>query len=203
MSRIFLLLMLFLATIGLSACNRTAASRPAQPEEIAAVIEPFFAAVRRGDQKAAEKYVAPGFLVDSNVQFAEMSALLKKSPRLQPALQQPQGTGFYLTFAGQDGRNWITSEVRLSRHGNIQMIDYWDVNAAEKSPEIVAQSPEIIAHAQTMKKVVNYGLIALAVIALAGLAAVIWIVRNRTHLVVPEPVNETRRVAAIVRNTEN
>ena len=203
MSRIFLSVMLILATIGLSACDRTATPRPAQPKEIASVIEPFFAAVRRGDQKAAEKYVAPGFLVDSKVQFAEMSALLKKSPRLQPALQQPQGTGFYLTFAGQDGKNWITAEVRLSRHGNKQMIDYWDVNAAEKRPDIVAQSPEIMAHAQTMKNVVNYGRIALAAVSLFGLAALIWLVRNRTHLVAPEPVTETRRVAATVRNTED
>ena len=203
MSRIFLSVMLILATIGLSACNRTGASRPAQPDEITSVIEPFFAAVRRGDQKVAEKYVAPGFLVDSKVQFAEMSALLKKSPRLQPALQQPQGTGFYLTFAGQDGKNWITAEVRLSRHGNKQMIDYWDVNAAEKRPDIVAQSPEIMAHAQTMKNVVNYGRIALAAVSLFGLAALIWLVRNRTHLVAPEPVTETRRVAATVRNMED
>lgn len=203
MSRIFLSVMLILATIGLSACDRTATPRPAQPDEITSVIEPFFAAVRRGDQKVAEKYVAPGFLVDSKVQFAEMSALLKKSPRLQPALQQPQGTGFYLTFAGQDGKNWITAEVRLSRHGNKQMIDYWDVNAAEKRPDIVAQSPEIMAHAQTMKNVVNYGRIALAAVSLFGLAALIWLVRNRTHLVAPEPVTETRRVAATVRNTED
>lgn len=203
MSRIFLSVMLILATIGLSACDRTATPRPAQPDEITSVIEPFFAAVRRGDQKVAEKYVAPGFLVDSKVQFAEMSALLKKSPRLQPALQQPQGTGFYLTFAGQDGKNWITAEVRLSRHGNKQMIDYWDVNAAEKRPDIVAQSPEIMAHAQTMKNVVNYGRIALAAVSLFGLAALIWLVRNRTHLVAPDPVTETRRVAATVRNTED
>lgn len=202
MSRIFLVFMLFSATIGLSACNRAQDTRAAGPEEIAAVIDPFFAAVRRGDQKAAEKYVAPGFLVDSKVQFAEMSALLKKSPRLQPALQQPQGTGFYVTFAGQDGKNWITAEVRLSRHGNKQMIDYWDVNAAKKQPEIVAQRSEIMAHAQTMKNVVNYGRIALAVVSLLGLAALIWLVRNRTHLVASEPVTETRRVAAIVRNTD-
>ena len=203
MTRIFLMVMTVLSTIALSACNRSSDTRPAQPKEIAAVIEPFFAAVRRGDQKAAEKYVAPEFVDDSKVQFAEMSALLKKSPRLQPALQQRQGTGFYLTFAEQDGNDWITSEVRLSRHGNTQMIDYWDVNAAEKPPEIVAQPPEIMAHAQTMKNVVNYGRLALAVVSLMGLAALIWVVRNRTHLVAPEPVTETRRVAATVRNSDD
>lgn len=195
MTRIFLMVMIVISTIALSACNRSSNERPPTPKEVSAVIGPFFEAVRRGDQQAAEKYVAPSFLDDSKVQFAEMSALLKKSPRLQPALQQRQGTGFYLTFAEQDGNDWITSEVRLSPHGNTQMIDYWDVNAAQKPPEIVA-------HAQTMKNVVNYALIAVAICGLLGLGALIWLVRNRTHLVVPEPVIKTRRVAATVRNSD-
>jgi hypothetical protein len=195
MSRIFLLLMVIAVTIVLSACNRTQNTRAAQPEEIAAVIEPFFVAVRRGDQKAAERYVASGFLDDSKVQFAEMSALLKKSPRLEPVLQQRQDTGYYLTFAGQDGKYWITSEVRLARYGKTHRIDYWDVNAAEKPPEIVA-------HAQTMKNVMRYGLMAVGIVALAGLAALIWLVRNRTHLVAPAPVDETRTVATTVRHPD-
>lgn len=195
MSRIFLMLLVFFSIIGLSACNRTPATSTAQPKEIAAVTEPFFAAVRRGDQKSAEKYVAPGFLDDSKVQFAEMSALLKKSPRLSPVLQQRQATGYYLTYAEQDGAYWITSEVRLARYGQKHMIEYWDVNAAKKPPEIVE-------HVQTMRNVVNYGLIALGIVALAGLTALIWLVRNRTHLVTAAAVDETRKVAATVRNTD-
>lgn len=195
MSRIFLMLVVFVAAFVLTACNRTPPTPDAQPKEIAAVTEPFFAAVRRGDRKTAEKYVAPGFLDDSRVQFAEMSALLKKSPRLAPVLQQRQKTGYYLTYAEQDGAYWVTSEVRLARYGQKHLIEYWDVNAAKKPPEIMA-------HVQTMRNVVNYGLIALGIVALAGLAALIWLVRNRTHLVAPAPVDETRRVAATVRNTE-
>ena len=195
MARTFLMVMIVISTIALSACNRSSDERPLAPKEVSAVIGPFFEAVRRGDQQAAEKYVAPDFLDDSKVQFAEMSALLKKSPRLQPALQQRQGTGFYLTFAEQDGNDWITSEVRLSRHGNTQMIDYWDVSAAQKPPEIVA-------HAQTMKNVMNYALIAVGICALLGLGALIWLVRNRTHLVAPEPVNKMRRVATTVRDSD-
>ncbi|WP_397576827.1 hypothetical protein [Sphingorhabdus sp.] len=38
--------------------------------------------------------------------------------------------------------------------------------------------------------------------ALAGLALLIWVVPNRTHIIAPEATIETRRVAATVRNTE-
>ena len=75
------------------------------------------------------------------------------------------------------------------------MIDYWDVSAAQKPPEIVA-------HAQTMKNVMNYALIAVGICALLGLGALIWLVRNRTHLVAPEPVNKMRRVATTVRDSD-
>lgn len=196
MSRIFLIFMVLLSTIGLSACNQTGSGRAALPEEITAVVNPFFEAVRRGDQKAAEKYVAPGFLKDSKTQFAEMSAILKKSPRLAPVIQQRQGNGAYLTFAGTDGKTWITSEVRVVGSGTKPMIEYWDVDATKEAPQMVA-------HVQSMKSVMRYGMIAVAIMALAGLAAVIWLVRNRTHLVAPEPIQEERRVAATVRNIES
>lgn len=195
MPRIFLLFLVLIASLGLSGCNRSAATRPPLPEEITAIIKPFFQAVRRGDQKAAEKYVAPGFLDDSRVQFAEMSAILKAAPLLAPAIQQRQGNGAYLTFAGRHGKMWITSEVRVVRYGNKPMIEYWDVTAADKAPELVT-------HAQDMKRYTNYALMALAVAALAGLALLIWLVRNRTHIIAPEATVETRRVAATVRNTE-
>ena len=195
MSRIFLMCMLFVATIGLSACNRATAAHAAEPDEFTVIIEPFFAAVRRGDQKAAEKYVVSGFLDDSKVQFAEMSALLKKSPQLKSFIHQPRKNVYFLTFAGQDDANWITSEVRLARYGDKHMIDYWDVNATKKPPEIMT-------HAQTMKNVINYGLMAVGIIALAGLAALIWLVRNRTHLFAPAREDEARTVATAVRNPD-
>ena len=53
-----------------------------------------------------------------------------------------------------------------------------------------------------MKRYTSYALMAVAFAALAGLASLIWLVRNRAHIIAPEPAIETRRVAATVRNTE-
>jgi hypothetical protein len=195
MSRIFLLFIMSIAALGLSACNRSTDARPPLPAEITAVVKPFYEAVRRGDQKAAEKYVAPGFIDDSRVQFAEMSQLLKDAPRLAPAIQQRQGSGAYLTFAAQHGKTWVISEVRVVRHRNKPMIEYWDVTTTDKAPEIVG-------HTQDMNRYIGYALMAVAFAALAGLASLIWVVRNRTHIIAPEAAIETRRVAATVRNTE-
>lgn len=195
MARIFLLFVMLIAALGLSACNRSTDARPPLPAEITAVVKPFYEAVRRGDQKAAEKYVAPGFIDDSRVQFAEMSGILKDAPRLAPAIQQRQGSGAYLTFAAQHGKIWVISEVRVVRYRNKPMIEYWDVTTTDKAPEIVG-------HTQDMNRYIGYAQMAVAFAALAGLASLIWVVRNRTHIIAPEAAIETRRVAATVRNME-
>jgi hypothetical protein len=199
MTRIFLLLG---AVISLAACNRQPVDPVKLPDDVAAVTTPFLAAVKRGDQKAVETFVADGFVDDSRVQFAEMSALLKKSPELIPAIYQPKQELFgsdrdevLLTFAAKEGEQWITSEIRLYRpeKGKFE-VEYWDVNSA-------AQPPELLAHAQDMKTFLGWLMGGMAVMALLGLALLIWVVKRRTHLIAPEPVLETRRVAATVRDS--
>jgi hypothetical protein len=75
------------------------------------------------------------------------------------------------------------------------MIEYWDVTTTDKAPELVT-------HTQDMKRYTIYALMTVAFAALAGLASLIWVVRNRTHIIAPEAAIETRRVAATVRNRE-
>ena len=90
---------------------------------------------------------------------------------------------------------WVSSELQLGRINGKYAILYWDVKKTLKPPAM-------LAHAQVMRSFVRNGLMVLAFFSLAALAVLIWVVRNRTHLVAPEPELETRRVAATVRNTE-
>jgi len=204
MPRIFLVLAMALSVFGLSACNRAPVNEVPLPDDVAAVTTPFLAAVKRGDQAAAEKYVSKGFVDDSRIQFAEMSALLKKSPELVPAIYQPKPellgpnkNEVNLTFATKDGKQWISSEMRLYRpEGGTFEIEYWDVNAADKAPEL-------LAHAQQMRMFTGWLTAGLAVMALLGLALLIWVVKRRTHIIAPEPVIETRRVASTVRDADS
>jgi len=203
MSRIYLVLAVALSILGLSACDRAAVNEVPLPDDVAAVTTPFLAAVKRGDQAAAEKFVAPTFVDDSKLQFAEMSALLGKSPALKPTIyRQKPGTiianenEVSIIFAAKDGENWISSEIRLYRPENEEFeIEYWDVNAA-------AKPPELLAHAQQMRMYTGWFTAGLAVMALLGLALLLWVVKRRTHIIAPEPVVETRRVAATVRDAD-
>ena len=199
MSRIFLLFALF----ALSACNRQLVNPVELPDDVSALTTPFLAAVKRGDQAAAEKFLSDGFIDDSRVQFAEMSALLKKSTALVPAIYQPKAellgpdkNEVNLTFAAKDGKQWISSEIRMYRpEGGKFEIEYWDVNAAEKPPEL-------LAHAEQMRNFMGWFMAAMGVMALLGLALLIWVIKRRTHIIAPDAVIETRRVAATVRDAD-
>lgn len=203
MARIFLLLAVVASLFGLSACDRPAVSEVQLPDDVAAVTTPFLAAVKRGDQAAAEKFISETFVDDSRVQFAEMSALLKKSPTLVPAIYQPKPgmlgpnkDEVNLTFATKEGGQWISSEIRLYRpEGGKFEIEYWDVNSDKKPPEL-------LAHAQDMQKFMGWLFAAMAVSALLGLALLLWVVKRRTYIIAPEPVVEHRSVAATVRDAD-
>lgn len=194
MVRIFLVLPLMLALMLLGGCERQSVTPTRVPHEITAVTQPFLQAVRRGDQRTAEKYVVPGFIDDSNVQFKDMSAILKKSPPLVPAIHLKQMDSSYVTYAAQDGPRWITAEIRVARVDGKSVVEYWDVTAA-------TQPPEMLRHAQDMRQYMRYAMIGAALSALAGLALLIWLVRNRTHIISPNAVVETRRVASTVRDS--
>lgn len=201
--RIFMIFAAIAALVGLLGCNRQPVTEVSLPADVAAVTTPFLAAVRRGDQTAVEKFVTDGFADDSRVQFAEMSALLKKSPELVPAIYQPKLQTFgadenevMLTFAAKDGEEWITSEIRMYRPENGDFeIEYWDVNSDTKPPEL-------LKHAGQMQLFMAWFMGGLALMALLGLTLLIWVIKRRTHIIAPEPVAETRRVAATVRDAD-
>ncbi len=195
MSRIFLMFMLVVSAFGISGCTQEIKVETALPAEISAVTQPFLDALRRGDQRAAEKYVAPEFIDQSGTQFQSMSATLKKAPALPPTVSQPGTDGPRVIFAAKDNKMWVSSELQLGRINGKYAILYWDV---KKTPK----PPAMLEHAQVMRSFVRNGFMVLAFFSLAALAVLIWVVRNRTHLVAPETELETRRVAATVRNTE-
>lgn len=203
MARIFLAFALIASLFGTTSCTSGAAEKVNLDADVAATTDPFIRAVKRGDYKTTEKMIAPSFADDSRVQFEQMSALLKKAPPMVPALYVPKQKTFgpdkddvSVTYAAHDGKHWFSAEIRLYRpkDGKFE-IEYWDVKKAQKPPPL-------LAHAQQMRTFTKWLMGGIATCALLGLALLIWIVKRRTHIVAPDPVQETRRVAATVRHLD-
>ena len=196
MPRILLMLLVVISAFAVTGCEREAELRASLPTETAAITKPFLDAVRRGDQRTAEKYVAPEFIDDSGAQFAKMSAILKDAPPLVSAVYQRGTEGQFIVFVAKDRDKWVSSQMQLGRINGKQFIQYWDIKSEDKQPAL-------IAHVQTMKNVVNYGLIGVGFAVLAAIALIIWAIRNRTRRVLPSSPTEVRAPAATVRNVES
>ena len=203
MARIFLVFALAASLFGPNSCSPNAVDEVSLPADVAAVSTPFIAAIKRGDTKRVEQRMATSFVDDSRAQFTDMSAILKTAPPLVPALYVPKQKAFgsddnevSVTYAAHDGKKWISAEIRMYRaNQGLYEIEYWDVKATDKPPAL-------LAHAQQMKTITTWLMVGLAVSALLGLALLIWIVKRRTHIIAPDLVQETRRVAATVRDAQ-
>ena len=203
MSRIFLALALLTSLFGPNSCAKNTVDEVSLPKDVEMATASFLAAVKRGDQAEAERYMAPAFIDDSRVQFDEMSAILKKAPPLVTALYVPKPEAFgpndneiSVTYAANNGKKWISSEIRLYRQkGGKFEIEYWDVKSE-------ANPPPLLAHAKAMRIFMNWLLGGIAVSALLGLALLIWVVKRRTHIIAPDPQVENRRIAATVRDAD-
>lgn len=209
MARIFVVLVVLVVVavvtsmLILSACDKAVVPEVKMPDDVVAVTTPFFAAVRRGDQAAAEKFVAPTFVDDSRVQFDEMSVILKKSPKLvaamyapKPGMLGPDESEVNLLFAAKDGDQWTSSEIRMYRaEGETFEIEYWDVASSN-------EAPHTLANAAMMQQFMGWFMGGMAVLALLALAALIWFVKRRTHIFAPNTVTDIRRVATTVRDLE-
>lgn len=203
MARIFLAFALMASSFGASSCTSHGVDKINLPSDVASITEPFIAAVKRGDTRNAEKRIAPSFVDDSRLQFDEMSALLKDAPPLVPALYVPKQQIFgpnenevSVSYIAQDGKQWFSAEIRMYRPENGEFeIEYWDVKIAN-------EPPPAIAHVKQMRTFTNWLMGGIGASALIGLALLFWIVKRRTHIIAPNPVLETRRVAAIVRDAD-
>lgn len=205
MARVFLVLGLIIVLIGaifgLSACSTAPVAEVELPDDVAVVSTRFLKAVKSGDRARAETFVAPNFVDDSRIQFAGMSALLKDSPPLVPAIYTPKPgmlgpdrNEVSLLFAAKDNDRWISSEIRMYRaNGETFEIEYWDVASSR-------QAPRALASAAMMIQFMRWFMGGIAVIALLALAVLLWMVKRRTHILVPPPVTEIRPVASTVRD---
>lgn len=204
MTRIFLFIALMASLVGLSGCDR----QPQKPEQSFSTLKQadaygsfFLAAIKRGDQAGAEKFMTPNFIDDSRDQFAEMSAILKKSPSLELAIFQPKPgifgpdkNEFILIYTARDGEKWVSAEVRVYRpEKGAYEVEYWDVKVGPTPPKEVTDSQEL-------KNFILWFMGGMAALALLGLAVLIWVIKRKTHIIAPEPVFEERRVAATTRD---
>jgi hypothetical protein len=200
------------ALLLLAGCGEREPAVIAPPKDAAAVIEPFLKELAAGNKDKAAAFVSTAATDELTAQFAKdhkkLAAVAKLTPRfvVQPGADLSRlgtdfdvdGTETTLVYAAKTKDKWITATVRVYQYRDEPFkVEYWRVTNEAPQPALPADldSPEVKRTAIIMGWMMG-GFALLGLFAIAGL---VWMVRRKPHLLVPEEPSETRQPASTLR----
>jgi hypothetical protein len=185
------------------------------PKEAAAVIEPFLIELAAGNKDKAGAFVSSAATDELAAQFATDHEKLAASGKLTPRFVNQSGNdprrlsenagadGSEVTvvYAAKSGDKWTTATVRVYKYrDDPYKVEYWRVaNDAPKKP-----LPSSIDQKQLEKTeaIGNAMAVGFSLLGILGIGLLIWLIRRRPQLLVPEQTTETRRSASTVREPD-
>jgi hypothetical protein len=197
------LLMLFALLAG---CSEREPAIITPPKDVAAVVEPFLEKLRVGDKASAAKQVSSAATDELDRQFAadhkKLAATTKLTPRFITRKTTPSygaGDEATLVYAARNKGKWTSATVRVYRYRDEPYkVEYWRVTNAAPTPALSSDmDPEKLKQSQQMMMWI-FG--ALGIAALFGLILLIWLLKRKPHILVPEDVPETRASASTVQD---
>jgi hypothetical protein len=182
------------------------------PKDAAAVIEPFLKELAAGQKDNAAAFVSTAATDELMTQFGKdhqkLAAAGKLTPRfvVQPGADlsrlgkdfDADGSEVTLVYADKTKGKWTTATVRVYRYRDEPFkVEYWRVTNQAPQPALPADldSPEV----QRTAIVMGWMMGGFALLGLFGIAGLIWMVRRKPHLLVPDEQSETRQPASTLR----
>jgi hypothetical protein len=196
------LLLLFL----LAGCSWNEPAMIDLPDEIEAVSSPFVIAMQKGSREAAAKHVSPNAQDELAAHFGTEQGYLKKYPQLTPRfitykperMMGPEDSEVTIVYAARKSGDWAMIEVRLFRlRDEPYEVDYWKIRN---------QAPVAKSYGPNMRPAFRVFAAIAAVLVIGGALAigiVIWLVRRKPHIIVPEAPTERRSAAITTRDSED
>jgi hypothetical protein len=175
------------------------------PDEIGKTSSAFVTALQKGDRAEAERAVAPTALDELDTQFTKQHKQLKNKSKLTPRfvtykpreMMGPFDSEVTVVYAARDGGQWTTAEVRLFRlNDEPYEVDYWKIGSA--APVAKTYAPDL----KPLYGVFIWLAAAIFMIGTVTIVVVLWIVKRKPHIVVPEPVVERRAAAIATREPD-
>lgn len=206
---------LLTATLLLSGCGVREPKVVAPPKEAAAVIEPFLKELAAGNKDKAATFVSTAATDELAKQFGEDHKRLAAAGKLTPRFvtlagndlrrlsenSGADGTEATVVYAAKSGDKWTTATVRVYRYrDDPYKVEYWRV--ANEAPKKPFTSNLDSKQLQRSEAITNATIIGMSLLGLFGIALLIWMVRRKPHLLLPETASETRRSASTLRESE-
>ncbi len=191
---IFIWVMIAFGSVSLGGCGYSGPDRVDLPADVKAVSDPFLNAVKSGDHASAEKYISKGAVDDAQYYYDDAQADLTKAPELKPVtiryaqnmFGQSDTNDVHILYVAEQKGVWTSMEMRLFRLKSERYeVEYWEVKSENKQPETLARGEQL-------KTWILYGLIMFGVLGVLFLAFLFWFVRNKAHVLSPDPVIDSR-----------
>jgi hypothetical protein len=191
--------LLMLLLLLLAGCSLFEPRAITLPEDVDSVAMPFVKALQKGDQTAAARHVGPGASDELDAGFAKQHGELAKAAPLTPRfiafkpteMMAPDESEATVIFASKKDGKWSTLEVRLFRIGSERFeVDYWKLSKTEPQPKVYGIEMKEL---KIMAPVFGW--------VFGALGLLMWLVKRKPHLVIPE-AEEERRTAAVTRREE-
>ena len=203
------------ATLLLSGCGAREPKVVTPPKEAAVVIEPFLKELAAGNKDKAAAFVSTAATDELASQFAEDHKRLAAAGKLTPRfitqsgndprqLEQnsgADGSEVTLVYAAKSGDKWTSATVRVYKYRDEPYkVEYWRV--ANEAPKKPLSSNVDARELQRAEAITNATIVGMSLLGLFGIALLVWMIRRKPHLLVPETARETRRSASTVREPE-
>lgn len=182
------------------------------PKDAAAVIEPFLKELAAGNKDKAGAFVSSAATDELAAQFAEDHKKLATGGKLTPRFMtqsgnEPRilnknsvadGSEVTVVYAAKSGDKWTTATVRVYKYrDDPYKVEYWRVaNEAPKKPLPSSIDPKQLEKTEAIGNAMAVGF---SLLGILGIGLLIWLIRRRPQLLVPEQTTETRRSASTVR----
>jgi hypothetical protein len=199
----------------LSGCADREPKTVVPPKDAAAVIEPFLKELSAGNKDKAGAFVSSAATDELAAQFAADHKKLATGGKLTPRFinqsgNDPRGLSenagadgseVTVVYAAKTGDKWTTATVRVYKYrDDPYKVEYWRVaNEAPKKPMSSNIDAKKLEETEALTNAMAVGF---SILGILGIALLIWLVRRRPQLLVPEEIVETRRSASTVREPD-
>jgi hypothetical protein len=210
-ARLSILTLLALLFTAISGCTDREPAIVEVPGEISKVTEPFLKAMKDGKRDEAMKLVSTAAQDEFDAQYAADQKALATAPKLTPRFiklplsfegLETDSKETNVVYAAKKGEQWTTINIRLySYRDEPYTVEYWRVTNKAPSP-VVKTSVEEKAEEQVKKTMVPTMIgtsLMLVVLGAVGIALLLWLVKRKPHMVLPEAQEQTKRSAVTVR----
>ena len=199
-------------TLLLCGCGAREPKVIAPPKDAAAVIEPFLKELAAGNKDKAAAFVSSAATDELAKQFAEDHQLLAAAGTLTPRFitkiggeqriqnddRKDDGTEITAVYATNYGGEWTTATVRVYKYRDEPFrVEYWRV--ANEAPKQAMASNVDAKLLKRTEAVTNATIVGFSLLGLFGIALLIWLIRRKPYLLVPDTASESRRSASTVR----